>query len=153
MFCAPIVLTHVTNDWIEPWHQKHRHAMHRAPTIFSSHVDTSQCEAVFRKHCFAERFGPQVCNLFIPMTLLTRNILNLISSYIRKYATSMCFNLPIPVFGGLCINGQHWLHLITQILQQRHNSFRLRRSQCAAYSSATALLAMIFCWRVYAFKA
>ena len=33
---------------------------------------------------------------------------------------------PLPVedvFGSLRINGQHWLHLVTQILEQRHNSF------------------------------
>ena len=37
---------------------KHRHALHLARTIFFSHVDISQCEAVFRNHRSAERFGP-----------------------------------------------------------------------------------------------
>ena len=34
------------------------------------------------------------------------------------------------VFGGLRLSGQRWLRLVTQILQQLRNSFRLRRSQC-----------------------
>ena len=47
----------------------------------------------------------------------------------------MCSSFQIPchledVFGGLRIKSQCWLRLVTQIIQQRHNSFRLRRSQC-----------------------
>ena len=29
-----------------------------APNVSFGHVDMTQCEAVFRKHCFAVRFGP-----------------------------------------------------------------------------------------------
>ena len=116
---------------------KHRHAtscmLHE--NAFFGHVDITQCKAVFRNHCFAERFGPQICNVSSFLTLHTRILLGsgFISHPLVCHINVLQSTNPLSVedvFGGLRINGQHWLHLITPILQQRHNSFRLRRSQC-----------------------
>ena len=70
------------------------------------------------------------------LTLRTRNRLDLTSSCIHKCATY--------VLGGLRVNGQHWLNLVTQILQQRHNSFRLRRSQCCRMQLYLCFLQLYF---------
>ena len=64
-------------------------------TLFS-HVNVHQREAVFRDDCFAQRLSCQIGDVSSLLILRTRNLLDLISSYFHKYATSMCFNFPIP---------------------------------------------------------
>ena len=44
---------------------KHRHVWSIASSIFFGYVIMTQCDAVFRNHCFAERFGLQICNVFV----------------------------------------------------------------------------------------
>ena len=48
---------------------KYRHFLQFALTItiIFGHDSTSQCEAVFRNHCFAERFGAQLCHVFLTL--------------------------------------------------------------------------------------
>ena len=111
--CVLTVLPPVTVMWIESKSQKHRHVLTFTLNIFFG-ADITQCEAVFCNHCFAERFGPKIC---CSQPLRSDFILHLSVDN---------------VFGGLRINDQRWLHLVTLILQQRHNSFRLRRSQCCS---------------------
>ena len=150
VFFALAVLPPFTIMWIESKSQTSPRLA--ACTKHFLRVHIFECGAVFRNHCFGERFGPEICHVFLTLDSAHYKLLDLTSSCIHKYATSMCFNQPLPCLWRMCsvacglrISGQHWLHLVTQILQQRHNSFS-NVPNAAAYSAAPApRLAMIFC--------
>ena len=78
---------------------KHRHVLYVALSISFGHVNMTQCEAVFRNRCFAERIAPQVCNVFL--TLNPSHSQPLGSDFILQ-PQSMCFNLPIPCMWRKC---------------------------------------------------
>ena len=128
LFCALAVLPPVTIMWIEPKVPKRRHVLQFALTIFLGRVNIFQCEAVFRNHCFAERFGPQICHVFLTLDssrsqpLRSDFILHQQVRHVSVFQSTNSLSVD-DVFGGLRIDGQHWLHLVTQILQQRRNSF------------------------------
>ena len=46
---------------------KHRHVLQFALSTVFGHVKISQSEAVFRNHCFAERFGPQIRHVLLSL--------------------------------------------------------------------------------------
>ena len=83
---------------------KHRHVLTLALNIFFGHVDITQCEAVFRSHCFAERFGSQmICKVLLPLDSsqpLGSNF-TLHPQVCHKYVTSMCF-IPIHCPWKMC---------------------------------------------------
>ena len=106
----------------------------------------SQCEAVFRNHCFAERVGPQIGRVLLTDSAHSK-LVDLTSSCIHKYATSMCFNLPIPCLWTMCSVAFALMenNTTTQLFFYSH------APNAVAHSAASALLfAMICRLRVYA---
>ena len=93
---------------------KHRHVLQLALNTFFVHVNISQCEAVFRNHCLAERFGPQFCNVFLALDpsqsqpLGSDFILHPKVCHINVHQSSISLSVN-SVSGGLRIDGQHWL--------------------------------------------
>ena len=128
---------------------KHRHVLQFALSTFFGLVNNArQCFAIT---ALLSGLVSRSSKFSSTLTLRTPNFLDLTSSCIHVLQSTNPLSVEA-VFGGLRINGQRWLHLVTQVSQQRHDSFRLAPN-AAAYSSASALfLAMIFCLRVYAFK-
>ena len=123
--CVLTFLPPVTIMWIEPKSQNIATSFTFALNIFFGHVDASQCEAVFRNHCFAIRFGPQICNVFL--TLDSSHSQPLGSDIIlHPQICHMNVNLPMPCLWKMCsvafVNGQHGLHLVHQTPQQQHSS-------------------------------
>ena len=152
--CKLSVLSPVTHIWILPVLQ-HRHVLHFALSTFFGKVDISHCVAVFRNHCFAERFRPQVCNVFLALDSAYSQAFGCDFILSPQYATSMCFNLPIPCLWRMCSVA------VASMANTSRNPDPSKTTQflvsdapnAAAYSSASALLlAMICCLRVYAFK-
>ena len=121
------------------------------------HIHVSQRETMLRNHCFAERFRSQVCDVFFAPDSAHSQSLDLIPSCTHKYATSMCFNFPIPclenVFSGFCVNGQPdftakpkshimlWTPSLLTLPMLLHTVL-----------PPALFFAMTFCFRVYAFR-
>ena len=89
---------------------EHRHVLQLILNTFFGLVDISQSEAVFRNYCFAERFGHQICNVFL--TLDTTHSLPFGSDFIFHpqvcHINVLSSTNPLSVedvFGGLRING------------------------------------------------
>ena len=93
---------------------KHRCVLQLALNSFFVHVNISQCEAVFRNHCLAERFGPQFCNVFLALDpsesqpLGSDFILHPKVCHINVLQSSISLSVN-NVSGGLRIDVQHWL--------------------------------------------
>ena len=123
------------------------------------HIDISQREAVLSNHCFAEWLGSQICNVFFTLDSAYSQPLGsdfILHPQVGHIVVSQFPNslLVEDVFSGFRIIGQHWLHIVSQTSQQRHDPFDSDAPNAAAYSSASALLhVMMFCFRVYAFNA
>ena len=82
---------------------KHRHVLPLALNTFFGHVDISQSEAVFRNWLLLlSGLVRRSAAFFSLLTLRTPNLLDPISSCNHKYATSMCFILPIPCLWRMC---------------------------------------------------
>ena len=124
-----------------------RHAMLNQ-ALSSGHVNMSQCEPVFRNHCFAEWVGPQIGRVLLTDSAHSK-LVDLTSSWIHKYATSMCFNPPIPCLWTMCSVAFALMANTVFISAARSFNdtflFDSHAPKAAAYSSVAALfLAMIF---------
>ena len=78
---------------------KHRHVLTLALSIFFGRVDITQCFAITALLSGLVTRSATFSSLW---TLRTPSLLDLTSSCIHKYATSMCFNLPIPCLWRIC---------------------------------------------------
>ena len=116
------------------------------------------------RQCFAitallSVFVPRSATLSSLLTLCTRSLWDLTSSCIHKYATSMCFSFPIHCLWRMCSvafasMANTGFFSYPKSLSNDTIPFDSDAPNAAAYSSASALLlAMIFCFRVCAFKA
>ena len=92
------------------------------------------------------------------LTLRTRSLWDLISSCTHNYATSMCYNFPIPCLWRMCSvafasMASTGFFSYRGSLSNDTIPFDSDAPNAARYSSASALLfPMTFCFRVYAYK-
>ena len=60
ILCLDMVTCWMQGDDCRTEVPTNRHDLALARNIFFSHFDITQCEALFRNHCFAERFGARI---------------------------------------------------------------------------------------------
>ena len=105
VFCVLTVLTPVRNIWIEPKSQDIATpcTLHLPfSSAMLTHTSAKQCLAITP---LLSGLVPKSATFSSLLTLRTHKLLNLISSCIHKYATSLCFNLPIPCLWRMCFGG------------------------------------------------
>ena len=97
---------------------KHHHAMRLS--LCSAMLTYSSVRQCFAITALPNGLVPRSATCSSLLTLRTRNLLDLISSCIHKYAPLICFQ--VSVFSGFRVNGQHWFQLVAQVFHQRHDS-------------------------------
>ena len=124
-------LSPVTNIWILPVvHRtnapKHRHLLQFTFNTFFGHADISRARQRFAITALLIGLVSRPAKCSSLLTLRTRNLLDLTSSCIHRYASSVCFNRPSPCLWSMCSvafapMARTRFHLVTQIAEQRHS--------------------------------
>ena len=117
------LLAPVTNIWIEPESQT---STCPAPVTLFSHVGVPQRETMLGDDSVAQWRRSQVWDIPFTSASTLRSLLDLISSCIRDYSTSIRFNFLIlcrcrMVFASIA-STEHWLQFVACVSPQRHNS-------------------------------